>query len=169
MTLSLIVAASENNVIGKENALPWHLPDDLQYFRSVTQGKVVIMGRKTYESIGRPLPNRRNIVLSQTIKYIEGCEVFPSLSDALLQLHTEQLSDDVFIIGGAKVFKEALTETLTDFSVRKLYLTRVHATIDGDVFLPEITWSHWKKLSSDEHAKDERHASSFTFEVYERI
>jgi dihydrofolate reductase len=167
MTLSLIVAASENNVIGKKNELPWHLPDDLQYFKKMTQGKTIIMGRKTYQSIGRPLPKRRNIVLSTTKKTIDGCEVFPSLGDALLQLHAEKEQNEVFIIGGARVFKEALMEIIADFSVNKIYLTRVHANIDGDVFLPDINWKHWILVSSEEHAKDKEHAHTFTFEVYE--
>lgn len=169
MILSLIVAASENSVIGKDNALPWHLPDDLQYFRENTQGKTIIMGRKTYESIGKPLPKRRNIVISTTKKTIHGCEVFPSLGDALLHLHDEGEQGEVFVIGGARLFQEALMEIIGDYAVHRIYLTRVHADIDGDVFLPEITWKHWKLVSTKDHAKDAAHAYAFSFEVYERL
>lgn len=168
MQVSLIVAAAENDVIGNKNALPWHLPDDLKYFRRVTQGKTVIMGRKTYESIGKPLPNRRNIVLSRTQNMIDGCDVFPSLGDALSALRDEKEQEEIFIIGGAKVFQEALMEILADFSVQTLYLTRVHAEVEGDVFLPQISWKHWKKVSATDHPADEHHKYAFTFEVYTR-
>ncbi len=198
MILSLIVAASENNVIGKNNALPWHLPDDLRYFRQITKDKTVIMGRKTYESIGKPLPHRRNIVISTTQKQIDGCEVFSSLGEACMRLHDEggqqrssgsqtaevlQQNHDVriastgtksitenpevFIIGGARLFEEALMEIMAEFSVHRIYLTRVHATIDGDVFLPEISWKHWKQISKQDHPNDATHAYAFSFEVYE--
>lgn len=167
MIVSLIVAASENDVIGKNNTLPWQLPDDLKFFRDTTKGHTVIMGRKTYESIGKPLPNRRNIVISTTVKAIPGCEVFPTLGDALLKLKEEKESGEVFVIGGARLFQEALMEIMSDFCVKKIYLTRVHAQIDGDVKLPEISWKHWKKTSSREHEKDAAHAYAFTFETYD--
>lgn len=167
MLLSLIVAASDNNVIGKDNTLPWHLPDDLKYFRTKTKGKTIIMGRKTHESIGKPLPDRRNIVISTTVKSIKGCEVYSSLDDALMKLRDEGVTDEVFVIGGARIFQEALMEIMAELSVKKIYLTRVHADIDGDVFLPDITWKHWTLVSGEEHAKDKEHAYSFTFEVYE--
>lgn len=168
MTISLIVAASENGVIGKDNTLPWHLPDDLKYFRSQTKGKTVIMGRKTFESIGKPLPNRKNIVISSTKSAIDGCEVFPSLGEALMHMHGAGEQGEVFVIGGARLFQEALMEIMAEFSVHRIYITRVLANIEGDVFLPEINWKHWKLLSSEEHAKDATHAYAFRFEVYER-
>ena len=168
MTICLIVAASENDVIGKNNKLPWHLPNDLRYFRTVTNGHTVIMGRKTYESIGKPLPGRRNIVISTTVKRIPGCEVFLSLGDALSDpsFHTE--TGEVFVIGGARLFQEALMEIMQAFSVQKIYLTRVHAKVDGDVKLPLINWKHWKKISGEEHNPDKTHAYGYAFEVYER-
>jgi dihydrofolate reductase len=169
MHVSLIVAASENNVIGRKNQLPWHLPDDLRYFRTKTKGKTVIMGRKTYESIGKPLPDRRNIVISTTKKSIAGCEVFSSLGDAFMKLHDDKVQDEVFIIGGAQLFHEALMEIMSEFSVKKLYLTRVHAEVEGDVVLPPFHEKHWKLVSSEEHAIDKEHAYAFTFEVYERV
>lgn len=168
MTISLIVAVSDNNVIGKNNTLPWHLPDDLKYFRKVTKGHTVVMGRKTYESIGKPLPDRRNIVISTTVKKIPGCEVFPSLGVALEELSLAHEQGEVFIIGGARLFQEALMEILSDLSVHKIYLTRVHAEVEGDVFLPEINWKHWKEVSREEHEKDASHEYSFSFVVYER-
>lgn len=168
MLLSLIVATSENNVIGKDNKLPWHLPNDLRYFRKITKGKTVIMGRKTYESIGKPLPDRRNIIISTTVQTIDGCEVFASLAEALMALKHDQEDGEVFVIGGARLFAEALMEIMAEFSVHKIYLTRVHAKIEGDVFLPEINWKHWKEVSTEEHAKDDEHQYAFSFEVYER-
>lgn len=168
MTLSLIVAASENNVIGKDNKLPWHLPSDLKYFRKITKGHTVVMGRKTFESIGRPLPDRRNIVISTTVKAISGCEVFPSLGIALEELSLAHEQGEVFIIGGAGIFKEALMEIMSDLSVHKIYLTRVHAEVAGDVYLPEINWKHWKEVSREDHAQDSEHLYAFSFLVYEK-
>lgn len=168
MIISIVVAASENNVIGRDNKLPWHLPDDLKYFRDLTKGKTILMGRKTYESIGKPLPNRRNIIISTTLKKVEGCEVFPTISDALMMLVHEKTSDEVFIIGGSRLFAEALMEIIADIRVHRIYLTRVHAKIDGDVMLPDINFKHWKKVSEKDHPKDDKHAYDFTFEVYER-
>ncbi len=169
MTISLIVAASENNVIGRRNALPWHLPDDLKHFRDLTKGKTVIMGRKTYESIGKPLPNRRNIVISTTKKSIPGCEVFSSLGDAFMRLHDEKEQGEVFIIGGVRIFQEAFMEILSEFSVHRIYLTRVHATVQGDVVFPEINWRRWKEVSAEKHAKDAKHEYAFTFLTYEHV
>lgn len=167
MLISLIVAASENDVIGKNNTLPWHLPDDLKFFRETTKGRTVIMGRKTYESIGKPLPNRRNIVISTTVKSVPGCEVFPTLGDALMKLKDEKVTDEIFVIGGARLFQEALMEIMEELRVKKIYLTRVHAEIDGDIKLPDISWKHWSKTSSKEHEKDKAHTYAFTFETYE--
>ena len=127
------------------------------------------MGRKTYESIGKPLPDRRNIVISTTKKTIAGCEVFRSLGDAFVKLHDDKVEDEVFVIGGAQLFHEALMEIMAEFSVKKLYLTRVHADVEGDVVLPPFNPKHWKLVSSEEHAKDKEHQYAFTFEVYERI
>ncbi len=169
MILSLIVAASENNVIGVKNTLPWHLPDDLRYFRSTTKGHPIVMGRKTFDSIGHPLPGRRNIVVSRSTKSIAGCDVFSSLADVLLDPTIQQEEGEVFIIGGAQIFAEALMEILEKVRVHRLYLTRVHAQIEGDVFLPDINWKHWKLASSQYHPHDASHQYSFTFEVYERV
>jgi dihydrofolate reductase len=160
-TLSLIVAVSENNVIGKDDALPWSLPDDLKYFRQKTEGKPVIMGRKCYESIGRPLPNRRNIVVSrkEDLK-IEGCEVVGSLEEAVEIAKGD--AEEIFVIGGAQIYELALP------LAGRLYLTRVHAEIDGDVFFPEVDENEWKEVSREEHDADQEHQDAFTFLVYER-
>lgn len=168
MIISLIVAASENDVIGKNNALPWHLPDELKYFRSVTQGKVVLMGRKTYESIGRPLPNRRNVVISSTLKSIPGCDVFATLEMAMVKLIEDDVPE-VCVLGGARLFKTFLENTVLDKGMDRLYLTRVHATVDGDIFLPKIDWAKWKEVKAPvRHETDEKHAYAFTFHVFER-
>nr|AIA19032.1 Dihydrofolate reductase [uncultured bacterium] len=168
MIISMIVAASKNDVIGRDNKLPWHLPDDMKYFRDLTKGKTVIMGRKTYESIWHPLPNRRNIIISSTLKNVKDCEVFPTLGDALQALLHEKKSDEVFIIGGSRLFAEAIMEIMSDLRAHRLYLTRIHANIEGDIVLPDINCKHWKKISEKEHPKDKDHAYDFTFEVYER-
>lgn len=171
MKVSLIVAAAENGVIGKAGTLPWHLPNDLKYFRNKTRGHVVIMGRKTYESIGRPLTDRRNIVLSKSVKEIPGCEVFSSLSLALEKLALDLKQDpekEVFIIGGARLFQDALLHTSQELHIDRIFLTRVHDTIEGDVMLPEIDWSKWTKTFDERHSKDPQHPYEYTFEVYER-
>ncbi len=168
MTISLIVAAAENDVIGTHNKLPWHLPNDLKRFRSITKGHTIIMGRKTYESIGRPLPDRRNIIISTTLKSVKGCEVYTTLGDALQTLVKEKEAGEVFIIGGARIFQEALMEIMSDLRATKIYLTRVHADIKGDVQLPLISWNHWEKVFTETHPEDKEHAYSYTFETYER-
>ncbi len=163
MIVSLIVAASENGVIGRNNALPWSLPNDLKYFRKVTEGHPVIMGRKTFESIGKPLPNRVNIVLTSKYLDVKSCKVASSMSQALT-MALESKPQEVFIIGGREVFGKALEQSHAD----RIYLTRVHAQVDGDVTLPDIDWSKWKEISAERHEADEKHAYPYTFFVYER-
>ncbi|PIQ75807.1 dihydrofolate reductase [Candidatus Peregrinibacteria bacterium CG10_big_fil_rev_8_21_14_0_10_49_24] len=160
MRISLIVAASENNVIGRNNDLPWSLPDDLQHFRTVTEGSPIILGRKNYESIGRPLPRRRNIVISrQPNLSIDGCEVVASLEEALDLVKQE---DEVFVIGGGEIYRQALP------SADRIYLTRVHADIEGDVFFPELSEEDWEEVSREEHLADDRHAYAFTYRTLDR-
>ena len=155
MTLSLIVAVAQNNVIGSGNQLPWHLPDDLRRFKALTLGKPIVMGRRTYDSIGRPLPGRTNIVVSrQTGLTIAGCTVVPSLEAALAAAGA---GAEVMIIGGAAIFREALP------IAQRIYLTRVHATVPGDIFLPQLDPRQWRELSVTLHPADERHAWSFSF------
>ena len=134
MTLSLIVAITKNNVIGKDNQMPWHLPADLAWFRKNTTGKPVIMGRKTFESIGCPLPKRTNIVLSRTPYEHEGViwkNSFESAVDFVKEF------DEIMLIGGGELFKQYLPKA------DKLYLTQIQADIDGDTFFPEINWAEW--------------------------
>lgn len=169
MILSLIVAAAENGVIGKDNKLPWHLPDDLKYFKEITRGHPVIMGRKTFESIGRPLPDRENIVISKTMETGDHGQyrVFPELSGAFGYLQEQYgPSDEVFIIGGSALFEAALR----DFPLKRIYLTRIHADVEGDVMLPKIDWSQWKESRAPHHhPQDEKHPFAFTFLTYERV
>ena len=163
MTVSLIVAADENNVIGGENKLLWKLPDELKRFRELTKGHPIIMGRKTYESIGRPLPDRSNIVVSKSLAEVpEGYELVHSLEEAL-QLFDET-NEEVFIIGGGEIYKQALELNLAD----KIYFTRVHGTFDGDVSFPEIDKRDWRSVHHEEHAKDSLHPFSFTCIDYVR-
>ncbi len=159
MRTALIVAASENNVIGNKGKIPWNLPADLKYFRKLTEGHLVIMGRKTYESIGHPLPRRRNIVISRQEGFkAEGCEVVKSLEEALKIAEGE---GEVFVIGGGEIYKQALP--LAD----RVYLTRVHAQIEGEAFFPEVS-KGWVEMSREPHEADAEHAHSFTFFTYER-
>jgi len=163
MRTSLIVAVSDNNVIGKNNTLPWHLPADLAYFKKTTSGKPVIMGRLTYESIGRPLPNRLNIVISTTNPSLpEGVLVFSSIQEAMSHLNTIN-TEEAFIIGGNRLFADAVNH------IDNMYITRVHATVDGDVFFPEVDMHNWKLVSSEKHEVDEKNKIEYTFELYQRL
>jgi dihydrofolate reductase len=165
MTLSFIVAASENNAIGINNELPWQLPEDLKFFKRTTMGKPVIMGRKTYESLGRPLPGRLNVVMSKSehLQLPEGVVQAESISEAIAVAEAEK-KDEVFIIGGGKVFAESMH--LAD----RLYITRVHTTIsNADAFFPEIDHTHWKLVWQEQHKADDKHAYDYTFQQYERI
>jgi dihydrofolate reductase len=158
--VSLVVAMSENGVIGRDNALPWHLPADLAYFKTLTMGKPLIMGRKTYESIGRPLPGRRNIVLTRDAGFqAPGCDVCGSLERAL-ELAAE--ADEVMVIGGSALYQSALG--LAD----RIYLTEVHADIDGDTWFPELDRSRWQEVGRERHHADERNAMDYSFVTLER-
>ena len=158
--LSAVVAAAENNAIGKDNQLLWHLPNDLRFFKRTTTGHTVVMGRKTYESVGKPLPNRRNIIITRQAGYkVAGTEVVHSLSEALERCADEE---EVFIVGGAEIYRQALP--LLD----RIYLTRVHAQPEGDSFFPELDDEAWKLVAEERHSADERHAYSYAFRIYER-
>ena len=163
MIITLVVAASENNVIGRDNKLPWHLPDDLKFFKKTTLGKPVLMGRKTWESMnGKPLPGRTNIVLSGSAPELPpGVLLFSSIREALSACNGEP---EVCIIGGGQIFNETLD--LAD----NIYLTRVHTTIeDGSVFFPELDAGLWQLSWQEHHEADERHAFAFTFQHYEKV
>lgn len=159
--ITLIVAAAENNAIGKNNQMPWHLPNDFKYFKKNTLEHSVVMGRKTFESIGKPLPERRNIVLTRDLKYAnQEVDVANSIQEVITYCRDER---EIFIIGGAEVYKQALP------LANKILLTRVHTTIDGDAYFPELLDHQWKLVSAEKHQKDEKHAFDYTFEVYERV
>lgn len=164
MIASLIAAVSENNVIGRDGKLPWNLPADLKHFRELTKGHPVIMGRKTYESIGHPLSHRRNIVVTRKKELkLEGCKVVGSVEEAIkLTQASASTSDEAFIIGGAEIYKAALPRS------HRIYLTRVHAEVEGDAFFPEVDFSQWREVSRKHHEADAEHAYPFTFLVYER-
>lgn len=159
MTVSIIVAASRNGVIGKDNDLPWHLPAEQAYFKKVTSGHPVIMGRKTYESIGRALPGRQNIIITRDKTYrAEGCKVTHSLEEAL---DSAKGAKEVFIIGGSQIYKQALP--LAD----KLYFTRVEARIEGDRFF-RFKESEWKTVSRKIYESDADNPYSYVVSVMER-
>ena len=160
MVISHLVAVSNNNVIGKDNDLPWKLKRDLQHFKNYTTGKTIVMGRKTYESIGRPLPNRRNIIISSTIRSIDGAEVFSSLEAALEALKHE---DEIIITGGSYLFNDT-----TDI-VNKLVITVVDTSIeDGDVFYSDIDYKKWNLVEESFFQKDSENEHDFSIKVYEK-
>lgn len=160
MRLSLIVAASDNGCIGRDGDLPWRLPEDLKRFKQVTMGKPIIMGRKTYESIGRPLPGRTNIVVTRQPGYeAPGCSVVHSLAEAL-QVAASDPAEEAFVIGGAALYADALPQADV------LHLTRVHAIVEGDVYLPPVPWETFELTASEAHPPDERHAHPYTFEEW---
>ncbi|HLO44616.1 MAG TPA: dihydrofolate reductase [Leadbetterella sp.] len=162
MDISIIVAVAENGVIGKDNQLLWRLSEDLKLFKKRTSHHAVIMGRKTYDSIGKPLPNRLNIVISRSKDLkIEGCTVANSLQDAIEMAKNESDKDEVFIIGGEKIYN--LAESLAT----KLYLTKVNATLDGDAFFNLKPYEDWILVSSLSYQKDEK--NEYDFEVSEMI
>lgn len=159
MQISLIVAMAENRVIGRNGTLPWHLPKDLKRFKKLTVGHSILMGRKTFESIGRPLPKRRSLVLSSDPSYRPpGAEVFGDLATALAATAREP---EVFVIGGARVFADTLP------LAHRLYLTLVHAAIEGDVRFPELETAAWQLTSEEAHPADAKHAHPFSFLCYE--
>ncbi len=158
--ISLIVAMASNRVIGHDGRLPWHLPADLRFFKTTTMGHPIVMGRRTYESIGRPLPGRRSLVLSRDRTYSgEGIEVYGSLDNALAACND---GSEVFVIGGASVYAAALPRAV------RLWLTRVHAVLEGDTWLPEFEKTGWRLDWSESRAADQDHAHPFTFERWER-
>ena len=162
MKISLIAALSENRVIGKDNRLPWHLPDDMKHFREITEGKLIIVGQRTLESIGKPLPNRTNVVLvREKNTSIPGCVTVHSIEGAL---EAAKDAKEVVVIGGASVYKQFLEQGLID----KMYLTIVHDTLDGDAYFPEFHLVDWEETYHIHHPKDEQHAYDFSFVTLEK-
>lgn len=155
MQLSIIVAASENHVIGRNNALIWHLSADLKHFKALTTGHAVIMGRKTFESIGKALPDRRNIVVSRNPEFMaEGGEVTASVEDALALVAGEE---EVFVIGGGRIYNELWNRA------DRLYLTRVHIETEGDTFIPPVDRGEWELVKREDFKADERNEFDYSF------
>lgn len=162
MKISLIAAAAENNVIGKDNDLPWKLPDDMKFFKNTTSGHHIIMGRKNLESFGRLLQNRINLILTRDENYEhKGAIIFNDFNKAI-DYAKENEEDELMIIGGGEIYKLALP--IAD----KIYLTRVHAKVEGDVYFPKIDEDKWKLTEEYFHPKDNKHQYSFTFQSFER-
>lgn len=159
--ISLIVAYDKNRVIGYNNSMPWYLPEDLKYFKETTMGKPMIMGRKTFESIGRPLPNRTNIIITRNKNYsVENAKVAHSLNEALQC--AKEIDKNIFIIGGGKIYEQAI-----DFA-DIIEVTEVHENFEGDTYFPEIDLNVWKEISRIKHHKDEKNKFDYSFVRYER-
>jgi dihydrofolate reductase len=166
MKISLIAALAQNRTIGKNNDLPWHLPDDMKYFMQTTKGHHCIMGRKNYDSIPakfKPLPNRTNIVVTHQKDFVApDCIVVNSI-DAALKISRDNNEQETFVIGGAEIYKQSLVYA------DRLYLTEIKAEIQGDTFFPAFDHHEWKEVSRIRHAADEKHKYAFDFVVYEKI
>ncbi|WP_342432009.1 dihydrofolate reductase [Neobacillus sp. FSL H8-0543] len=159
--ISFIVAMDENRVIGKDNQLPWHLPEDLKFFKRVTMGHPIAMGRKTHESIGRILPGRENIIITRQSNYqSEGCTVFNSIGDFVE--YSRKTNEETFIIGGAEIFKETF-----EYADR-LYITHIQDRFEGDTFFPEFDVGKWQLISSEQGIKNEKNPYEFEFMIYDR-
>lgn len=161
MIISAIWAQTKNGVIGKNNRIPWHLPDDLKYFKRTTLGHHVITGRKNFESVGKPLPGRTNIIVTRNRDYaISLCPVVHSVEEAL-SLAFEEGEKEVFIVGGGEIYRAALPY------LHRLYMTLIDTELEGDVYFPEINWSKWAIIGQEDHPADEKHQYSFSFKVFE--
>jgi dihydrofolate reductase len=160
--LSHIVAASENNVIGRQNKLPWHLPNDFRYFKNKTWGMPVIMGRKSFEALHEPLPGRMNIVITANTGWKpQGAIIVHSIAEAIEKAE-ETDANEIFIIGGGEIFRQTMD------IVSRIHLTRVHTTLDGDTYYPELDPSQWQLEESQSFAEDDKNEFGYTFEVWER-
>lgn len=158
--ITVIAAVAQNNALGKENQLLWHLPDDFKRFKTLTSGHYIIMGRKTFESFPKPLPNRTHVIITRQSDYQpEGCIVVNSLKKAI---EVCPKNEEVFVIGGGEIYRQSIA--LAD----KLDLTKVHHSFDADTFFPEVDLSQWQLIFEEFHPKDERHEYDFTFETYLR-
>lgn len=164
--VALMAARARNQCIGRDNRLPWHLPGDLQYFKRVTRGKPIIMGRRTWESLNKALPGRTNIVITRRPDYVaEGGEVVHSLDAALAlgeRIAERDQAGEVVVIGGADIFREALPRA------HRVYMTEVHADVDGDTFFPPMDHAHWREAEREDHAAEPPNEYDYSFVVYER-
>ena len=159
-SLSIISAMDENRLIGRDNALPWHLPADLAFFKKTTLNKPILMGRKTYESIGRPLPGRRNIIISRDEHYqVDGCDSANSIAQALEMVKNQP---EAMLIGGASLYQQTLE------IAEKLYITFIHDAFDGDAWFPEIDQNIWVESSRENHNADEKNPHNYSFVTYSR-
>lgn len=164
--IAMIVAMAENRVIGRDNQLPWHLPNDLKHFKATTMGKPVVMGRKTYESIGRPLPGRTNIVVTSNRSFsADGIKVVYSIDEALALAESvalEEGANEVMVIGGAQLYANLLPK------VERLYLTLVHAEVEGDALFPALDFSQWRLLKSESFKGEGDNPLDYSFVVYQQ-
>ena len=167
ITISHVVALSNNNVIGVDNNLPWNLKTDLAHFKDYTTNKIIVMGRKTFESIGRPLPNRKNLIVSNTLNEINGAYIYKSTEEAIKNAKemciNSEIYNEIVIIGGGYLFRDTLKIT------NKLVLSEVDCEIDGDVFYPKINLEKWNEVSSKKFTKDSNNDYDFVVKVYERL
>lgn len=169
--ISMIIAAAQNRVMGRDNQMPWHLPNDLQYFKRSTMGKPMIMGRKTYESLGKPLPGRPHIIITRQANYQapnanEQVQVVTNLADAITAaeaLVADIETAEVMVIGGAEICSLAFPQT------QRLYLTQVHADVDGDVYFPEFDLNEWREVSREDYQASEGNPYDYSFVVLERV
>jgi dihydrofolate reductase len=158
--ITIIAAVADNNALGKNNELLWHLPNDFKRFKSITTGHYIIMGRKTFESFPKPLPNRTHVIITRQKNYsYDGCIIVDSLQNALATCSKEK---EVFIIGGGEIYKQSIE--IAD----KLDITKVHNTFEADTFFPEIDLDKWNLIASEFHPKDEKHLYDFSFQTYIR-
>ncbi len=167
ITISHVVALSNNNVIGVDNNLPWNLKTDLAHFKDYTTNKIIVMGRKTFESISRPLPNRKNLIVSNTLNEINGAYIYKSTEEAIKNAKemciNNEIYNEIVIIGGGYLFRDTLKIT------NKLVLSEVDCEIDGDVFYPKINLEEWNEVSSKKFIKDSDNDFNFVVKVYERL
>lgn len=162
MIISAIVAAAKNRVIGYQNQIPWYLPEDFKYFKKTTMGHHIIMGRKCFESIGRPLPKRTNVIITRDLFYLAyDCLIVHSIQEAL-QLARDHDESEAFIIGGGEIYAQSME------MLDRIYYTEVDLEPDGDVFFPEIDPRDWREVSREFHEKDEKNEVDYSFVVYER-
>lgn len=162
MLISAIAAMSQNRVIGKDNQIPWYLPGDLKFFKKTTSGHHIIMGRKNYQSIGKPLPKRTNVVITRNPFFIStGCVIAHSVEEAI-QIAFENGESEAFIIGGGQIYAQSM------HLIDRIYLSTIDLSVDGDVFFPEFDRADWNVIDTQSHAADERNAHAFKIEVFDR-
>lgn len=163
MTISLVVAAATNNVIGKDGKMPWHLPNDMKHFKNVTWGMPIVMGRKTFDSLGKALPGRKNIVITRQQGWkADNTVAVKNIEDALFVAH-ETDANEVMVIGGGEIYKALFDKA------QRIYLTRVEAEPEGDTFFPVLVQGQWHLVSQKNHEADEKNAYNYSFQVWERI